>query len=74
MSDNPKRFIQVTLNRYLNAEEEEARLDAYLYDNYGNYSSDGKVIVIEGYDRAGWTAEAQIERLRSGLFAAVEID
>ena len=51
----------------------------YLPSNYEAYESSGTihgdVIMIEGYDRAGWTMDdGVIPRLASGLIVAREVD
>lgn len=51
----------------------------YLPANYEAYESNGtihgNVILIEGYDRAGWTLDGYvIPRLGSGLIVAREVD
>ena len=48
------------------------RVEAYLYSNFDIVDNAmwPDEIVIRGEDVAGWTAEAQMLRLRSGLIAA----
>jgi hypothetical protein len=47
-----------------------ATVDAYLWGNYAVIAEDNDQIVIGGHDNAGFTLEAQCDRLGSGLIFA----
>lgn len=57
---------------------ELCRIDAYLYSNFAVASHSANpapdehysTVVVNGHDNAGWTAEAQSDRLWSGLIGA----
>lgn len=74
---SPLRTIHVLVKTRDIADTVE-RIGAYLYNNFEVYPlahGEGEdpvwsTIVINGRDNAGWTAEAQAERLCSGLIAA----
>jgi len=67
-----------TISIMLKAEDIPAqrdRIDAYLYSNFALQPEvidiDGYAAVnVTGFDRAGWTAQAQADRLWSGCIAA----
>lgn len=65
-----RNLIRVTLSRGTTPQA----VDRYLYGNYGitGYDADNNWLYVEGEDRAGFTAQAIVDRLASGLiFAAV---
>ena len=71
------RTIQIQVNdRTSTYEDTKKRVEQYLYSNF-EFATDGygfpgsnNVILVQGEDVAGWTAEAQAMRLQSGLIAA----
>ena len=66
------RTIMVTIPRTSTYEETRKRAEAALYSNFtvGNRDGFPEMFAISGEDRAGFTAEAQAERLMSGLIPA----
>ncbi len=62
-------------------EDKVRRIEAYLYSNFEIATTgenpapdnDFSTIVINGYDRSGWTAESQNDRLWSGMLGGVVI-
>lgn len=68
------RTIHVLVNdRTSTYDETKKRAEAYLYSNFSFADSNNgwpELIVIHGHDHAGFTAEAQADRLWSGLIAA----
>lgn len=71
------RTIHVTVKADV-AEREVERIRAYLWDGWQVVSLNAhpkpderfSTVVINGHDNAGWTAQAQADRLWSGLLAA----
>lgn len=69
--------IQIT-TRGENLEETQTRVDEYLYGNFARdldrieVDADGAYarFFVTGFERAGWTAEAQVDRLLSGSIGA----
>lgn len=49
-------------------------VQSYLYSQYRAYYNFDGVIVFEGFDRAGFTMDAVIDRLASGLIVAQEVE
>lgn len=66
------RRIDIIVSRTSTRAETAERVKRYLYDNFA--IDDGHThpwaIIVTGEDRDGWTAEAQADRLWSGLIAA----
>lgn len=48
-------------------------VEAYLYSNFTAYNNYDGTVMIEGYDRQGFTMDALIDRLASGLIPAQEV-
>jgi len=61
-------------------EDTKERAEQYLYSNFEvatsgyGFPGSNNVIIVEGEDKAGWTAEAQVMRLQSGLLAAEVVE
>ena len=70
------RTIQIHLRSDADPDLEIERITAYLYSNFEvgvmthAGAGGGWVVELVGVDRAGWTADAQAERLWSGLIPA----
>lgn len=66
------RRIDIIVSRTSTRAENAERVKRYLYDNFAiaDGPTDPDVIVVTGEDCDGWTAEAQADRLCSGLIAA----
>ncbi len=66
------RRIDIIVSRTSTRAETTERVERYLYDNFtiDDGPTDSETIIVTGEDRAGWTAEAQADRLWSGLIAA----
>lgn len=74
------REIHVHINkRFETWAKARMRAQSYLYSNFEMRPADNPaqranaILVIKGEDQAGFTAEAQAERLRSGLFAVTVV-
>ena len=77
------RFARVTIGQpYHDATAQSAdeqafaqkAIAAYLYGNYSVVGHDSHYVYVEGEDRFGFTLEAIIDRLASGLYSAQEVD
>lgn len=75
------RTIQILVNDKTSTyEDTKERAEQYLYSNFGfatsgyGFPGSNNVILVEGEDEAGWTAEAQVMRLQSGLLAAEVVE
>ena len=71
------RTIQIQVDsRTSTYAETRKRVQPYLYSNF-ELAECGygwpELIVVHGEDKAGWTAEAQAARMRSGLIAATVV-
>ena len=68
--------IEIKVSSLESYDDAKKRASQYLYDNFQIIDGVGypEVIVIAGLDHAGWTAEAQADRLWSGLLAAKVIE
>lgn len=72
------RTIHLLVNPDLSTREKtKEQAEPYLWSNFkfsdiqnATNLDDFPVLVIEGEDSAGWTAEALVERLRSGSYGA----
>lgn len=66
------RTIHVLIPQTSTYDETRKRAEAYLYANFtlGNRLGFPEMFAIHGEDSAGFTAEAQADRLQSGLIPA----
>lgn len=63
--NTPLRTIHIKKDP--NAGDQTARVQAYLYSNFSIAGETDSFVIVNGYDKAGWTAESLLDRLASGL-------
>lgn len=66
--------MRKTIRATLRGATTPREVDRYLYANYSITGADGNWVWIEGEDRAGFTAQAIIDRLASGLIWAAVVE
>lgn len=65
----PLRIIHIAVRDPAHRVHQEHSVEAYLWDGWhiAPHTGGAHTIVISGHDVAGWTAEALVERLATGL-------